>query len=136
MWTIHFLKAYPRQAAVCSTVGGSTGAIDPKTLWKYMWPFICAVANLEPAVVSNNSPVLYIFKFNSPYFLKIVFKSRKDSGSLNDCLISVDGTDVHILQQGPAISGNPFSFFVQVQQEMWIGVQDWGGYLCGNHCVD
>jgi hypothetical protein len=50
-------------------------------------------------------------KFNSPYYLKIVFESRKDSGSLNDCLISVDGTDVHIPQQGPAIPGDPFSLF-------------------------
>jgi hypothetical protein len=33
-WTLHFLKAYPRQSAVCSTAGGSTGAIDPKTFWK------------------------------------------------------------------------------------------------------
>ena len=45
------------------------------------------------------------------YFVKIVFESRKDSGSLNDCLISVDGTDVRIPQQGPAIPGNPFSSF-------------------------
>ncbi len=52
LWTLHFLKAYPRQAAVCSMVGGSTGAIDPKTFQKYMWPLICAMANLEPAVVS------------------------------------------------------------------------------------
>jgi hypothetical protein len=52
LWTLHFFKAYPRQATVCSMVGGSTGAFDPKTLRKYMWPFICAVADLEPAVVS------------------------------------------------------------------------------------
>ncbi len=51
-WTLHFLKAYPRQSAVCSMVGGSTGAIDPKTFWKYMWPFIYSVANLETVVVS------------------------------------------------------------------------------------
>jgi hypothetical protein len=51
------------------------------------------------------------FELYSPYFLKIVFESRKDSGSLNDCLISVDGTDVRIPQQGPAIPGNPFSSF-------------------------
>ena len=31
LWTLHFLKAYPKQATVCSTVGGSTSAIDPKT---------------------------------------------------------------------------------------------------------
>jgi hypothetical protein len=51
------------------------------------------------------------FELYSTYFLKIVFESRKDSGSLNDCLISVDGTDVRIPQQGPAIPGNPFSSF-------------------------
>jgi hypothetical protein len=52
LWTLHFLNAYPRQAAVRSTVGGSTGAIDPKMLRKYIRLFICAVADLEPAVVS------------------------------------------------------------------------------------
>jgi hypothetical protein len=62
LWTLHFLKAYPKQAVICSTVGGSAGAIDPKTLRKYMWPFICAVANLEPAVVSNNDSLFYIFR--------------------------------------------------------------------------
>ncbi len=38
------------------------------------------------------------FELYSPYFLKIVFESRKDSGSLNNCLIRVDGTDVRIPQ--------------------------------------
>jgi len=51
MWTLHFLKAYPRQGAVCYTVGGSSGAIDPKTFRKYMWPFIHAMANLESVLV-------------------------------------------------------------------------------------
>jgi hypothetical protein len=45
------------------------------------------------------------------FVVKIVFESRKDSGSLNDCLISVDGIDCRIPQQGPAIPGNPFSSF-------------------------
>ena len=45
------------------------------------------------------------------FVIKIVFESRKDSGSLNDCLISVDGIDCRIPQQGPAIPGNPFSSF-------------------------
>ena len=54
LWTLHFLKAYPRQATVCSMVGGSTGAVDPKTLRKYMWPFIRAIADFEPALVSIN----------------------------------------------------------------------------------
>ena len=60
LWTLHFLKAYPKQATVCSTVGGSAGAIDPKTLRKYMWPFIRAVADLEPDVVSKNDSVLIV----------------------------------------------------------------------------
>ncbi len=34
LWSLHFLKAYPRQSAVCSMVEGSTGAIDPKTFRK------------------------------------------------------------------------------------------------------
>jgi hypothetical protein len=54
LWTLHVLKAYPRQAAVYSTVGGSTGAFDPKMLQKYILPFFCAVIDLEPAVVSIN----------------------------------------------------------------------------------
>jgi hypothetical protein len=32
LWTLQFSKAYLRQAAVCSTVEGSTCAIYPKTL--------------------------------------------------------------------------------------------------------
>ena len=57
LWTLHFLKAYLKQAAVCSTVGGSTGAINPKPFRKHMWPFICAVADLETNVVSKKYPV-------------------------------------------------------------------------------
>jgi hypothetical protein len=68
LWMLHFLKAYPKQAAVCSTVGGSAGAIDPKTLRKYMWPFIRAVANFEPAVVRNIDSVLYIFRIQLTLF--------------------------------------------------------------------
>ncbi len=59
LWTLHFLKAYPKQAAVCSTVGGSTGVIDPKTFWKHMCSFICAVAELKTNVVSKKYPVCY-----------------------------------------------------------------------------
>ena len=32
LWTLHFFRAYPKQAVASSTVGGSGGAIDPKTL--------------------------------------------------------------------------------------------------------
>ena len=59
LWTLHFLKAYPKQAAVCLTVGGSTGAIDPKTFRKHMWPFIRAIPDLKTNVVSKKYPVCY-----------------------------------------------------------------------------
>ena len=52
MWALFFMRAYPKEAVTCSTVGGSGGAIDPKTLRKYIWPFIRAIAGLESEVVS------------------------------------------------------------------------------------
>ncbi len=71
------------------------------------------------------------FKLYSPYFLKIVFECRKDSGSLNDCLISVDGTDVRIPQQGPAIPGNPFSLF-KLKGKCGLRYKIGVGILAGN----
>ena len=52
LWTLHFMKVYTKQGVVSSTVGGSSGAVDPKTFRKYVWPFIHAIADLEPDVVS------------------------------------------------------------------------------------
>ena len=52
MWALFFMRAYPKEAVTCSTVGGSGGAIDPKTLPKYIWPFIHAIAGLQSEVVS------------------------------------------------------------------------------------
>ena len=52
MWALLFMRAYPKEGVTCMTVGGSGGAIDPKTLRKYVWPFIHAIAKLEPVVVS------------------------------------------------------------------------------------
>ena len=53
LWTLHFMKAYPKQGVACSMAGEMNGAIDPKTHRKYMWPFIHAIAELEPFVVST-----------------------------------------------------------------------------------
>ena len=62
-------------------------------------------------------------KINSDFFLssrphtptlslspppQIDFECRKDGDVLNDCLMTVDGTDFRIPQQGDAIMGNPF----------------------------
>jgi hypothetical protein len=52
LWTLYFLKVYPREAPGCSAVGGSKGAIDPKTLRKWVWHFIERIAELADEVVS------------------------------------------------------------------------------------
>jgi hypothetical protein len=36
LWTLHFLKVYPKQGPGCSTVGASNGAIDPKMHRKWV----------------------------------------------------------------------------------------------------
>ncbi len=50
-WALFFMRAYPKVGVTCATVGGSGGAIDPKTLREYIWPFIHTIAKLEPVVV-------------------------------------------------------------------------------------
>ena len=36
LWALFFMHVYPSEKVACSTVGGSNGAIDPKTLRKYI----------------------------------------------------------------------------------------------------
>jgi hypothetical protein len=55
LWTLYFFKVYPKQGVACSAAGGSSGAIDPKTWRKYIWPFVFAIADLEQIVVSFDS---------------------------------------------------------------------------------
>lgn len=52
LWALFFMKRYPTEEHACSTVGGSQGAIDAKTLRKHIWPLITALSDLEPHVVS------------------------------------------------------------------------------------
>ena len=54
LWTLYFFKVYPKQGPGCSAVGGSGGAIDPKTLRKWVWQFCDAIADLHAHVVSFN----------------------------------------------------------------------------------
>jgi len=48
-----FMKVYPKQGPCSAATGRSNGAIDVKTWQKYLWPFIDAIAELEPYLVSN-----------------------------------------------------------------------------------
>jgi len=52
LWKLYFLKVYPREAPGCSAVDGLKGAVNPKTLWKWVWLFIERIAELVDDVVS------------------------------------------------------------------------------------
>ena len=52
LWALFFMKCYPTEEPACAAAGGQRGAVDPKTLRKYIWPFIVAIADLESHLVS------------------------------------------------------------------------------------
>jgi hypothetical protein len=58
LWALYFLKVYSREGPICSAVGGSKGAIDPKTMRKWVWLFLERIAELADNVVS------YLFRRN------------------------------------------------------------------------
>ncbi len=53
LWTLYFLKVYPREGPGCAAVGGSRGAVDPKTMRKWVWLFLERIAELADEVVSS-----------------------------------------------------------------------------------
>lgn len=57
LWTLCFLKVYPTETALSALCGGA----DPKTIRKYIWPMIVALANLEVHLVSQNVPLIHSF---------------------------------------------------------------------------
>ena len=52
LWTLYFLKCYPKESPGCAAVGGSRGAIDPKTMRKWVWLFLERINDLADEVVS------------------------------------------------------------------------------------
>ena len=52
LWALYFLKVYPREGPGCSAVGGSKGAIDPKTMRKWVWLFLERIAELAGNVIN------------------------------------------------------------------------------------
>jgi hypothetical protein len=46
LWTLYFLKVYPREGPGCSAVSGSKGAIDPETMRKWVWLFLERISEL------------------------------------------------------------------------------------------
>ncbi len=52
LWDLYFLKVYPRDGTGCSAVSGSKGALDPKTMQKWVWLFLECIAEMVDDVVS------------------------------------------------------------------------------------
>lgn len=61
LWTLCFLKVCAKQGPMAVLCGGA----DPKTIKKWVWQFIFAIADLEQDVVSETSLILFQFKTNN-----------------------------------------------------------------------
>ena len=66
------MKTYPKQALGCSVVGASAGAVDPKTMKKWVWEFIESIGELVDEVVRNN----YHHFLPSPYSHLLTLSNR------------------------------------------------------------
>ena len=93
LWALAFMRTYPPNE---STLSRLLGGKDPKTIQKYMWPYIKSLAELENIVVSLC--FVSCFKFHTTHILsyQINFEDRKKGDTLNDCMLSVDGTDFRL----------------------------------------
>jgi hypothetical protein len=75
LWALYFLKCYPKEGPGCTVVGGSKGAIDPKTMRKWVWLLLERICKLADHVVSLFSRHVFTNKI-SP-FLSLLLLSRK-----------------------------------------------------------
>ena len=53
LWALMFMKTYGKEKGLCGSAGRESGAVDPKTFWKWTWLFIQALGSLEFEVVSS-----------------------------------------------------------------------------------
>ena len=116
LWTLYFLKCYPKEGPGCAAVGGSKGAIDPKTMRKWVWLLLERIGELADEVVSLGFPSCPSgIVISPPPFChrccplakpQINFESRLVDDALNDCLMSIDGTDFRVQQKGVHEKGN------------------------------
>ena len=116
LWTLYFLKCYPKEGPGCAAVGESKGAIDPKTMRKWVWLLLERIGELADEVVSLGFPSCPSgIVISPPPFChrccplakpQINFESRLVDDALNDCLMSIDGTDFRVQQKGVHEKGN------------------------------
>ena len=79
------LRTYKTEHELAAAAGGMGKAVDEKTFRKWAWQFIDAIALLEPTTIK--------------------WKRRKKNDRLNDALVSIDGTDMHMQQLRPFWKG-------------------------------
>jgi hypothetical protein len=73
LWTLYFLKVYPKQSLGCSAVGASKGAVNPKTMQKWVWQFITCIGELTDDVVSFNLLLACIHFYSHPVHTAAIF---------------------------------------------------------------
>ena len=85
LWTLYFLKCYPKEGPGCAAVGGSKGAIDPKTMRKWVWLLLERIGELADEVVSLGFPSCPSGIVISPRpFLPSMLPSRKTTDQLRE----------------------------------------------------
>ena len=63
LWALAFMYTYPKNDKALSTLLGKK---DPKTMSKYLWPFIQSVFELDDYVVSDHCGTMFLFTMNFP----------------------------------------------------------------------
>lgn len=107
LWALFFLKCYPTEAPACAATGGHNGSIDPKTLRKFIWPFIEAIANLEPFVVCGQNIIVYhILHFCLNCFRFYSTTGTRKINTTIACLVLMGQT---FKSQSVAVNGIPSS---------------------------
>ncbi len=71
LWALYFLKCYPKEGPGCAVVGGSKGAINPKTMRKWVWLFLERICKLADHVVS-----LFFASFFHVFFSRLFFTKQ------------------------------------------------------------
>ena len=76
LWSLCYMKQYPKTRAMCSICGG----IDPATMRKWVWAYIAAIACLEEHVVSYFLALYYCFFCQAASLTSLLFVSYRSYG--------------------------------------------------------
>ena len=118
------------------------GNADHKTITKWVWPLMSALADLEIHLVSNyrrDDGALDSDNLTNILISQIVWENRFKGDKGNDCLVSCDGTDFKTPEHGPSISSHKIAKKSGLRCEVCIciltGDVAWinGPFACGKH---